>query len=158
MTRREPLPADLFDEVCPSPLLPFRFGDKWGALVLRCLEDGPRRFSELRVPLHRVTPKVLTQSLRGLERGGLIVRTEYEAPRRAVEYALTPLGRSMLGPMRAACAWAADHWDELLDAHESYESRESHGSHESRESHGSHEPYGEAVGGRRRGVGMGRRG
>ena len=46
---REPLPADLFDELCPSALNPIRFGDKWSALVIRCLEDGPRRFSELRV-------------------------------------------------------------------------------------------------------------
>jgi hypothetical protein len=71
-----PLPADMFDEVCPSSVVPFRFGgDKWAALVMRCLEDGPRRFSELRVPLRRVTPKVLTQSLRRLERDGLVERT-----------------------------------------------------------------------------------
>ncbi|MEV4292845.1 helix-turn-helix domain-containing protein [Nonomuraea bangladeshensis] len=118
MTHRQPLPADLFDELCPSSLLPFRFGDKWAALIIRCLEDGPRRFSELRVPLHRVTPKVLTQSLRGLERSGLVSRTVHDAPRPKVEYALTPLGRSMLEPLEAACAWAAEHWDELLDAQE----------------------------------------
>ncbi|MET7462536.1 helix-turn-helix domain-containing protein [Nonomuraea sp. NPDC005501] len=120
MTHREPLPRDMFDELCPSSLLPFRFGDKWAALVMSCLEDGPRRFSELRVPLHRVTPKVLTQSLRGLERGGLVSRTVRADPRPAVEYALTPLGRSMLEPLYAACAWAAEHWDELLDAQERY--------------------------------------
>ncbi|MEV0146679.1 MULTISPECIES: helix-turn-helix domain-containing protein [unclassified Nonomuraea] len=120
MTHREPLPPDMFDELCPSSLLPFRFGDKWAALVIRCLEDGPRRFSELRVPLRRVTPKVLTQSLRGLERGGLVSRTVRADPRPAVEYALTPLGRSMLAPLYSACAWAAEHWDELLDAQEQY--------------------------------------
>ncbi|MGW3570151.1 winged helix-turn-helix transcriptional regulator [Streptomyces sp. NPDC000941] len=116
MTRRQPLPPDMFDELCPSSLLPFRFGDKWAALVIRCLENGPRRFSELRVPLHRVTPKVLTQSLRGLERNGLVSRTVHADPRLGVEYALTRLGRSMLEPLDAACAWAAEHWDELLDA------------------------------------------
>jgi len=73
--RHQPLPPDMFDELCPSSLVPFRFGDKWAALVIRCLEDGPRRFSELRVPLLRVTPKVLAQSLRGLERDGLVSRT-----------------------------------------------------------------------------------
>lgn len=114
-----PLPADLFDELCPSTLVPFRFGgDKWAGLVLRCLEDGPRRYSELRVPLHRVTPKVLTQSLRGLERDGLLERTVHTAPSPAVVYALTPLGRSFLAPLDAACAWASEHWDELLDARE----------------------------------------
>jgi DNA-binding HxlR family transcriptional regulator len=120
MSGRQPLPPDLFDELCPSSLVPFRFGDKWAALVIRCLEEGPRRFSELRVPLRRVTPKVLTQSLRGLERDGLVSRTVHNAPELRVEYALTPLGRSMLEPMAAACAWAAEHWDELLDAREAY--------------------------------------
>ncbi|ONM46193.1 winged helix-turn-helix transcriptional regulator [Nocardia donostiensis] len=119
MTDRQPLSRDMFDELCPSSLLPFRFGgNKWAPLVMRCLEDGPRRYSELRVPLHRVTPKVLTQALRGLERDGLISRAEYPGPVLRVEYALTPLGRSMLEPLYAACAWATDHWDELLDARE----------------------------------------
>ena len=118
--RPQPLPPDMFDELCPSSLVPFRFGDKWAALVIRCLENGPRRFSELRVPLHRVTPKVLTQSLRGLERDGLVSRTVRSGRELRGEYALTPLGRSMLEPMAAACAWAAEHWDELLDAREAY--------------------------------------
>lgn len=122
--RRTPLPADLFDELCPSSLLPFRFGDKWAPLVLHCLEGGPRRFSELRVPLRRVTPKVLTQSLRGLERDGFVSRTVHADPREGVDYALTPLGRGMLEPMYAACAWAAEHWDELLDARERGTARE----------------------------------
>lgn len=121
MAHRRPLPPDMFDELCPSSLLPFRFGDKWAALVIHCLEHGPRRFSELRVPLRRVTPKVLTQSLRGLERDGLVSRTVLAGREPRVEYALTPLGRSMLEPMEAACAWAAEHWDELLDAREAYE-------------------------------------
>jgi DNA-binding HxlR family transcriptional regulator len=119
-TMTQPLPRDMFDELCPSSLVPFRFGDKWAALVMRCLEDGPRRFSELRVPLHRVTPKVLTQSLRGLERDGLVSRTAHADSR--VEYALTPLGRSMLEPLEAACAWAEEHWEELLDARERHHS------------------------------------
>ncbi|MFI8930319.1 winged helix-turn-helix transcriptional regulator [Streptomyces sp. NPDC053474] len=118
MTHRPPLPPDFFDELCPSSLLPFRFGDKWAPMVLRCLEGGPRRFSELRVPLGRVTPKVLTQSLRGLERGGFVSRTVHADPKLRVEYALTPLGRSLLEPLTAACRWATEHWDELLDARE----------------------------------------
>jgi DNA-binding HxlR family transcriptional regulator len=121
MAHRQPLPPDMFDELCPSSLSPFRFGDKWAALVIRCLKHGPRRFSELRVPLRRVTPKVLTQSLRALERDGLVSRTVHAEPVPRVEYALTPLGRSMLEPLEAACAWAAEHWDELLDARERYE-------------------------------------
>jgi DNA-binding HxlR family transcriptional regulator len=116
----EALRADMFEEICPSTVLPFRIGgDKWAALVIACLEDGPRRFSELRVPLARVTPKVLTQSLRNLERDGLVLRTQYDEPVRRVTYELTDLGRSLLEPMRVMCDWASDHWDELLDARES---------------------------------------
>jgi DNA-binding HxlR family transcriptional regulator len=116
----EALRSDMFEEICPSTLLPFRIGgDKWAALVIACLEDGPRRYSELRVPLARVSPKVLTQSLRTLERDGFILRTQYDEPVRRVTYELTELGRSLLEPMRIMCEWASDHWDELLDARES---------------------------------------
>jgi DNA-binding HxlR family transcriptional regulator len=110
----------MFEEICPSTLLPFRIGgDKWAGLVIRCLEDGPRRFSELRVPLARVSPKVLTQSLRSLERDGFVSRTEYAEPVRRVTYELTDLGRGLLEPLQAICEWTEDHWDALLDARES---------------------------------------
>ncbi|WP_200948310.1 MULTISPECIES: helix-turn-helix domain-containing protein [unclassified Kitasatospora] len=115
---REPLDPEMFDPVCPSDLSPIRFGDKWGGMIIRCLEDGPRRFSELRVPLRGITAKVLTSSLRVLERDGLIVRTERPGQLRWVEYELTPVGRSLLGPMDVACEWTRAHWDELLDARE----------------------------------------
>ena len=109
----------MFDEICPSDLSPIRFGDKWTGMVIRCLEGGPRRFSELRVPLRGVTPKVLTKSLRTMERDGLVTRTAYpEIPPR-VEYELSPLGRTLLEPMAAMCAWSRAHLHELLDARES---------------------------------------
>ena len=105
----------MFDPVCPSDLSPIRLGDKWAAMVVRCLEHGPRRFGELRVPMRGVTAKALTKSLRSLERDGFVVRTSF--PDR-VEYALSPLGRTLLEPLDAACAWAREHWDELIDARE----------------------------------------
>ena len=113
-----PLDPDMFDPVCPSDLMPIRVGDKWAGMIIRCLEHGPRRFSELRIPLRGITAKTLTTSLRALERDGLIQRTTHPDRVRRVVYDLTPLGRSLLGPMNAACAWARDHWDELLDARE----------------------------------------
>jgi DNA-binding HxlR family transcriptional regulator len=108
----------MFDSVCPSDLSPIRIGDKWTGMIVRCLEHGPRRFSELRLPLRGITAKVLTTSLRTLERDGLIKRTSHPGPVRRVEYDLTPLGRSMLQPMAAACTWAQERWEELLDARE----------------------------------------
>ncbi|MFI7273549.1 winged helix-turn-helix transcriptional regulator [Streptomyces sp. NPDC049879] len=116
----EPLRPDMFEELCPSGLLPLRFADKWAPLVLRCLADGPRRFSELRVPLHRTTAKVLTHTLRALQRDGLITRTEHPGRTPHVEYALTALGRGLLGPLEAVCAWTEQHWEELLAAREAY--------------------------------------
>ncbi|MEU8464698.1 helix-turn-helix domain-containing protein [Streptomyces sp. NPDC029003] len=114
----EPLDPDMFDPLCPSGLMPIRWGDKWAGMVIQCLADGPRRFSELRVPLRNITPKVLTHSLRALERDGYVLRTVHAAPSRHVEYALTPLGRSLLGLLGVVRTWAEAHLDEVIDAHE----------------------------------------
>ncbi|MFF7634419.1 winged helix-turn-helix transcriptional regulator [Kitasatospora sp. NPDC008050] len=107
-----PLNADMFDPHC-SHHMPIRVGDKWSGMVLRCLEDGARRFNELKAPLKGVTPKVLTETLRAMERDRWITRTAYDENPPRVEYALTDLGRSLLGPMNTACAWAREHLDEL---------------------------------------------
>ncbi len=116
----KPLDPEMFDPLCPSDLMPFRVGDKWAGMIIQCLEDGPRRFSELRVPLRNITSKVLTQSLRTLERDGFIVRTVHAGPVRHVEYELTSLGRSLLDLLDAARTWAEAHLDELIDAHEAH--------------------------------------
>ncbi|MET7617446.1 helix-turn-helix domain-containing protein [Streptomyces sp. NPDC005408] len=119
---REPLRADMFaDPDCSGRLQPIRFGDKWSGMVLRCLEDGPRRFSELRVPLHWITPKVLTETLRAMERNGFLTRTAHAENPPRVEYELTVLGRSALGPMNVACDWAREHLPALAEAREAYE-------------------------------------
>ncbi|WP_019929861.1 helix-turn-helix domain-containing protein [Nocardia sp. BMG111209] len=110
-----PLDPQMFDDLCPSTLSPVRIGDKWGALLVRCLADGPRRYSELRIPLARITPKAMTHSLRTLERLGLVAR---DIDGRRVTYALTPLGRSLLTPLNAMCAWSDEHWTELVDAYD----------------------------------------
>ncbi|MGW8480064.1 winged helix-turn-helix transcriptional regulator [Streptomyces sp. NPDC055898] len=114
----KPLDPEMFDPLCPSDLMPIRVGDKWAGMIIQCLEDGPRRFSELRVPLRNITSKVLTQSLRALERDGFIVRTVHAEPARNVQYELTALGRSLLGLLDTARAWAEEHLDELIDARE----------------------------------------
>ncbi|MEV7012037.1 helix-turn-helix domain-containing protein [Streptosporangium sp. NPDC051022] len=118
----EPLDPAMFDACSPVPV-PIRFGDKWTAKIIFCLKAGPRRFSELRVPLRGITPKVLTESLRAMERDGMVTRTAYpEIPPR-VEYELTPLGHSLLGPMAACCEWTRAHADELVESREAYENR-----------------------------------
>ena len=83
-----------------------RIGDKWTTLVVLVLLDGPRRFSQLRDRIGGVAPKVLTETLRRLERDGILTRTAYpEIPPR-VEYELTPLGRSLEEPIRAIATWS----------------------------------------------------
>ncbi|MBF6302826.1 helix-turn-helix transcriptional regulator [Nocardia amamiensis] len=89
-------------------------------MIIGCLEDGPRRFSELQVPLRNVTPKVLTQTLRAMERDGLITRAAYaEIPPR-VEYELTDLGRTLYGPITACRTWAKENLPTLLAAREAW--------------------------------------
>lgn len=109
------LAVDMFDEICPSPMQPLRMRDKWAPMVLRCLEDGPRRFSELRVPLHRTSAKELTRSLRNLQHDGFVCRTSVG---RTVTYELTDLGRSLLDLLDTVYAWSEEHGADLLDAYD----------------------------------------
>ncbi|NEB74024.1 helix-turn-helix transcriptional regulator [Streptomyces sp. SID14478] len=112
-TPRDPV---TFDPACPSSAMPIRIGDKWTGMVVRCLDGGPRRFGELRQTLHAVTPKVLAETLRAMERDGLVTRTAYDENPPRVEYELTPLGRSLIGLIDTARAWAEDHLPHLLAA------------------------------------------
>jgi DNA-binding HxlR family transcriptional regulator len=110
----------MFDPMCPSSALPFQIGDRWTGMVLLCLEQGRRRFGEIRLPLRAITPKVLTQTLRAMERDGLVTRTAYDENPPRVEYELTPLGRSLLTLVDAARAWSRQHLPELLEARAAY--------------------------------------
>jgi DNA-binding HxlR family transcriptional regulator len=85
-----------------------RVGDKWSVLVVSVLSDGPRRFTELRNSIEGISQRMLTLTLRGLERDGLITRTvEATIPPR-VDYELTELGRTLLGPILALGQWAQE--------------------------------------------------
>ncbi|MFI5956141.1 winged helix-turn-helix transcriptional regulator [Cryptosporangium sp. NPDC051539] len=112
----EPLDPAMFDDCTDPSTQPIRIGDKWTAQILVCLKDSPRRFGELRAPLHRLTPKVLSESLRSLVRDGFVTRTAYDEHPPRVEYALTSLGRSLLEPMAAGCAWSRANAAELTKA------------------------------------------
>ncbi len=122
MSEAAPIHVRFDDPDCADGAVqPFRVGDKWTGVVLRCLEDGAaRRFGELRAALPWITPKVLTETLRSMERSGFLARTVYEENPPRVEYALTPLGRSLLGPLDTACAWARAHGAEIGDARAAY--------------------------------------
>ncbi|GAA2876185.1 putative transcriptional regulator [Actinoplanes cyaneus] len=117
------LQPDMFDPACPTTVMPFQIGDKWTAMVLLCLEGGPRRFTELRVPLRRVTPKVLAETLRSMERDGLITRSAYDENPPRVEYSLTPLGHSLLKLLDAARSWCTEHMGDLVAARAAFTAR-----------------------------------
>lgn len=113
--------GDLFDPDCPTRVVLDRIGDKWTVLVVILLSNGPMRFSELRGGIGGVAPKVLTQTLRRLERDGLLTRQVFaEVPPR-VEYTLTPLGRSLIGPIETVSEWAERHVWKISDARERYD-------------------------------------
>jgi DNA-binding HxlR family transcriptional regulator len=83
-----------------------RVGDKWSVLIVGLLDDGPVRFNALRRSVEGISQRMLTLTLRGLERDGIVTRTVEPTTPPRVEYALTPLGRSLLKPLGALAAWA----------------------------------------------------
>ena len=83
-----------------------RVGDKWSVLVVSTLGDGPKRFNELRRALGSISQRMLTLTLRGLERDGLVKRTVFPTIPPRVDYELTPLGCSLLTPVMALSTWA----------------------------------------------------
>lgn len=113
---------DPYTRGCPSRELLDRIGDKWTVLVLGELgQHGTCRFTQLRKRLSGVSEKMLTQTLRALERDGLVHRTVYpEVPVR-VEYGLTPLGQTLREPLRTLTQWSVRHIDEVLAAREEYD-------------------------------------
>ena len=109
---------------CPSRTVLHRIGARWTVFVVNALEDGPRRFTELKTHIQGITPKVLTETLRTLEEDGLVVRRAYDVQPPRVDYELTDLGRSLLGPLRAVRRWAEQHVPDIEAARVTYAARE----------------------------------
>ena len=86
-----------------------RVGDKWSMLIVMMLTDGPKRFSELKRAIDGISQRMLTLSLRGLERDGLVSRTVTPTIPPRVDYELTELGRSLREPVKALGDWAIEH-------------------------------------------------
>ncbi|MDT7850024.1 helix-turn-helix domain-containing protein [Methylophilus sp. VKM B-3414] len=110
-----------YQAACPTRLMLNRIADKWTVLVLGLLESETKRFSTLQREIGGISQKMLTQTLRGLERDGLIARTVYpEVPPR-VEYKMTPLGNTLVGLLAALRDWSETHMDEVLQAQRDYD-------------------------------------
>lgn len=106
---------------CPMLLLLDRVANKWAVLVIATLWKGPLRFNELKRTVGGVSQKMLSQTLRGLERDGLISRTVSPTVPVTVEYAMTPLGETLAQTMEAVRIWSADHIAEVVDARSAFD-------------------------------------
>jgi DNA-binding HxlR family transcriptional regulator len=98
-----------------------RVGDKWSVLVVTRLGDEPLRFNELRRSIGGISQRMLTLTLRGLERDGLVTRTVFPTIPPRVDYALTPLGRDLLQPVSALGAWALRNQEKIARAREQFD-------------------------------------
>jgi DNA-binding HxlR family transcriptional regulator len=115
--------ADVYSRNCPSRQVLDRIGDTWSVLLVGSLAGGARRYSELAQRIEGVSPKMLTQTLRGLERDGLVTRTVHAVVPPRVDYELTKLGRSLLDLVDALETWAQTHIGDVTEARAAYDAR-----------------------------------
>jgi DNA-binding HxlR family transcriptional regulator len=115
----------VYSGTCPARQLLDRIADKWTTLIIGTLstQPAPLRFGELRRAVYGISQKMLTQTLRDMERDGLIVRTVYPVIPPRVEYSLTPLGATLNGPLGALAAWAEEHMSQVRAAQRTFDDR-----------------------------------
>ncbi|MBR0983418.1 winged helix-turn-helix transcriptional regulator [Bradyrhizobium liaoningense] len=100
-----------------------RVGDKWSVFVIMMLGDGPKRFNELKRMINGISQRMLTLTLRGLERDGLVTRTIFPTIPPRVDYELTDLGRGLQQPVKALGQWAIDHLMQIEAARTKFDQR-----------------------------------
>jgi DNA-binding HxlR family transcriptional regulator len=108
-------------EICLVRDVLARVGDKWSVFVIHLLGGGTMRFTELRRSVDGISQRMLTVTLRGLERDGLVERKVYAQVPPRVEYSLTPLGESLLDVVAALVAWSDEHTDDIALARARYD-------------------------------------
>lgn len=113
--------ANEFSGSCPVRDVLDRVGDKWSVLVVLRLGRGPERFRALLRAVEGISQRMLTVTLRGLERDGLVHREVFDTRPPSVEYSLTPLGQSLLVHITGLANWAVDHEAEIKRAQKDYE-------------------------------------
>ena len=109
-------------KACPIRNVLDKVGNKWSLLVMLALQGRRRRFMEVKRSIGDITQRVLTQTLRKLERDGYVARQAYPTSPPTVEYWLTPLGESLLKPMANLIAWANAHFDQVLGCRQQFDS------------------------------------
>jgi DNA-binding HxlR family transcriptional regulator len=113
--------GNVYASNCPTRLVLDRIADKWAVLVLGLLTDGPVRFNQLRRHIEGISQKMLSQTLKSLERDGLVSRKAIPTVPVTVEYAITPLGRTLSDTVDALRVWAENHMDQVTAAQRHYD-------------------------------------
>ncbi|MDQ1198845.1 helix-turn-helix domain-containing protein [Agrobacterium sp. SORGH_AS 787] len=113
--------ANLDFDNCPVRDLLNHIGGKWSTLLLQALADRPYRFGELRRMVPDISQRMLTQTLRDLQRDGYIHREVFPTKPPSVEYSMTPLGRSLYAPLSQVINWALDHHDAVKQARKTFD-------------------------------------
>ncbi|PPF46170.1 transcriptional regulator [Pseudoclavibacter sp. AY1F1] len=111
---------NVFSATCPSRTSLAQIANKWTAMIVITVSQGPKRFSELHRMIEGISKKVLVDTLRSLERDGMLERTSFEGHR---VYALTPLGASLEQPLLALQVWAEEHIEEVLVSRDAFDER-----------------------------------
>ena len=114
---------DIFQANCLSRRVLELIADQWTPLVIYALEEKTMRFGQLLKRIDGISKKMLTQTLRAMERNGLVLRVVYPVVPPVVEYSLTPLGQTLIEPMKALRSWAYEHIQEVAQAQTMYEQR-----------------------------------
>ena len=120
---RSPTRVEL-TQTCEIRDLLDRLADKWSLLVVELLGEGTQRFSQLRREIDGISQRMLTLTLRRLERDGLVRRTVHAVVPPRVDYDLTPLGATLLEAVEPLVAWTRDHRDEIAAARSDYDERD----------------------------------
>ena len=115
------LVPDVYDATCPTRLILDRVGDKWAVLLLGLLTEAPRRFNELRRRIGGISQKMLSQTLKSLERDGLVRRQVIATVPVTVEYSITSLGLTLARAVEPLRQWAEDNLAEVQDAQRRYD-------------------------------------
>jgi DNA-binding HxlR family transcriptional regulator len=124
METKQQTQPDIFQANCLSRQVLGLIADQWTPLVIYALEEGTTRFGQLLKRINGISKKMLTQTLRAMERNGLVQRVVYPVVPPVVEYSLTPLGQTLLEPMNALRIWAYGHLQEVAQARTMYDQRD----------------------------------
>ena len=115
---------NVYNKNCPTRIVLDRIADKWTVLIVGALESKTKRFGELRREIGGVSQKMLTQTLRGLEMDGIVIRKIYASVPPKVEYSLTELGRTLISVLEAIRDWSENNIEDVLRARNDYDTKD----------------------------------